>query len=566
MGQFLVVFAVVALSSPGRIDIVDGQTRYEVARSLVDHGDSIIRDRVCWFAVYKGRDGQKYTDYRLPHSLLGVAAIVLADATGPVDEARRQFFFTLIGPLMAGLLAVVYALWFRGLGHGPGASLAWGTAGIFCTPSWYYGTSTFDDILGTTAVVLAVAAAWWGRERRPVLGALVAALAMAWAVNCKPPLVFFTLPVLAAAYRQRLPLRPQQFLSLFIPTVRPPAGGQGGKWGKVVGQSLHLLPAGLIGLGVVLGVIGYKTYHAYKFPPGTDDVFAAYSKLYGPWTTPNPLPGLAGLALSPSCGMLWYCPTLFLSWRGWRDWRAGQRWFCLAVLAASLMFVVSISFLPFFKGEPCWGPRYLTPVFALAWVFVPAALASVRLGAAKAVLALGVAVQLLGLSVDPIRLFVDIPLLWNYFNDHPWLVFDGQISHLVQRPREIVEVLVPSDVPAPEFNPGPLPTHAGGINTGPPIITSIVGLMATFPAPGPLNTAASFLPAGCLQQPIITKQVARRYHIFNAPRPWPLSQWYLPPDSRPVDLGRTMELLMVLGLAGLALMVWFRPRLLPREL
>ena len=39
IGQFLVVFALVALSGPGRIDIIDGQTRYEVARSMVDHGD-----------------------------------------------------------------------------------------------------------------------------------------------------------------------------------------------------------------------------------------------------------------------------------------------------------------------------------------------------------------------------------------------------------------------------------------------------------------------------------------------------------------------------------------------
>src|SRR5947209_6753347 len=121
-GQFLLVTALVALSGPGRIDIVDGQTRYEVARSLVDHGDSVIRDDVVWFAVYPGRDGQKYTDYRLPQSALGVLAILAADATGPVAETRRQFFFSLLSPCLAGLLAVLYALWFRRLDHGPAAS------------------------------------------------------------------------------------------------------------------------------------------------------------------------------------------------------------------------------------------------------------------------------------------------------------------------------------------------------------------------------------------------------------------------------------------------------------
>src|SRR6516164_8250508 len=115
LGVFAFVFAVVALSSPGRIDIVDRQTCYEVARSLVDHGDSIIRDESTWFAVYKGRDGDKYSDYRIPQSALGVVAILLADATGPVSEVRRQFFFSLISPCMVGLLAVLYALMFRAM-------------------------------------------------------------------------------------------------------------------------------------------------------------------------------------------------------------------------------------------------------------------------------------------------------------------------------------------------------------------------------------------------------------------------------------------------------------------
>jgi hypothetical protein len=90
-GQFLLVTALLALSGPGRIDIVDGQTRYEVARSLADHGDSIIRDDAAWFAVYKGKGGEKYTDYRIPQSALGVLAIHVADATGMSLRPSRPF-------------------------------------------------------------------------------------------------------------------------------------------------------------------------------------------------------------------------------------------------------------------------------------------------------------------------------------------------------------------------------------------------------------------------------------------------------------------------------------------
>src|SRR3954454_813583 len=135
-GQFVFVFAAVALSGPGRIDIVDGQTRYEVARSLVEHGDSHVRDQEVTFWVFPGRGGERYTPYRFPQSVLGTGAIALADATGPVNEGRRHFFFTLTSAFACALLPVGYALWFRRVGLAPGAALLWALGGVFCTPSW----------------------------------------------------------------------------------------------------------------------------------------------------------------------------------------------------------------------------------------------------------------------------------------------------------------------------------------------------------------------------------------------------------------------------------------------
>ena len=155
-GLFLTVFAMVALSGPGRIDIIDGHIRYEVGRSLVEHGDSVVRDKA-WFSVFPGRNGQRYSTYRFPHSAAGVVAILASDVSGPVSESRRRFWFSLIGAVACAVLAVTYAAVFRHLGQPPMASLAWAAVGIFSTPNWFYGTSTFDDILGTTAMVLAVA-------------------------------------------------------------------------------------------------------------------------------------------------------------------------------------------------------------------------------------------------------------------------------------------------------------------------------------------------------------------------------------------------------------------------
>jgi hypothetical protein len=50
------------------------------------------------------------------------------------------------------------------------------------------------------------------------------------------------------------------------------------------------------------------------------------------------------------------------------------------------------------------------------------------------------------------------------------------------------------------------------------------------------------------------KNTLNYYHIFNAPRPWVFSQWYLTPEARPVDLAQTIELLALIAASGLLLM------------
>ena len=195
-GLFLSVFAVVASSGPGRIDIIDGRVRYEVARSLVEHGDVDIQDPKINFTILPGRGGRRYSQYRFPQSAAGVAAILASDAIGAGERAPPAFLLLAHERVASAVLAATYAVLFRRLGIGPKASLLWAAAGIFCTPNWYYGTSTFDDILGTAAVVLAVAFALGCRQCHPRAGAVAAGLALGLAFNCKQPLGIFVLPVM----------------------------------------------------------------------------------------------------------------------------------------------------------------------------------------------------------------------------------------------------------------------------------------------------------------------------------------------------------------------------------
>jgi hypothetical protein len=485
-GLFLFVLAILALSGPGRIDIVDGQARYLVARSVAEHGDPVVRDPEFWWSVLPGRDGNLYSAYRFPQSLLGAPAVLLADATGPVSEVRREFFFSLTGAFVGAMLAVLYAVWFRGLGESPRAAGGWAMAGIFCTPNWFYATSTYDDLLGAVFVVVAVGLAWWGRSRRPLTGAALAGLTLGLAFNAKQPLGVFVLPVLALALATAGPWR------------------------------VRLGAAALVLGGLGLGLAAYGAYEWYKFPPGSTAEHPRLLAAYVPAWPGDTLAGLCGLLFSPAAGAFWYCPPLLLALAGVARWRRREPGFCATLAAACVVFLGFVSTMTIFKGDPSWGPRYLTPVFALLWLFVPAAARAWPRRLTALLLGLGLVVQLLGLSVDPQRLYVYHRLPSAFYFGNEWLYFQPALSHLVNRPREIVEILKDDGADTTAFGPARFPT------SGPPTLEQKDG--------GP--------------------EAVRRYRFLASFRPWWVSQQWLSPEDRPIALGPTALSLLLLAATG----------------
>ena len=80
-GIFMVVFSLFALLGPGRIDIVDGQARFEVAKSLALQGRCRPEFR-SMVQFFPGRGGQPFSYYRFPHSVLGAAAFSVSISAG----------------------------------------------------------------------------------------------------------------------------------------------------------------------------------------------------------------------------------------------------------------------------------------------------------------------------------------------------------------------------------------------------------------------------------------------------------------------------------------------------
>ena len=492
MGLALTVFGVVALSGPGRIDIEDGQTRFESGRSLIEHGDTAIRDpRLVWFRL-PGRGGLDYTLYRFPQELIAAGCIAIADATGPVAEGRRHFIFSLHGAVAAAALAMAYAVWFRRRGRTPAAAVAWAAGGVFCAPCWYYATSTFDDILGAltvvAAIVLADAARTSGGWRL-----WAAAGCVGLALNCKQPLAVVLLPALALADDPTRPLR------------------------------MRLARAAVLGLGFAGGYAVYVGYEAWKFPPAYQAERAAVQATKDPpmFFGASPVEALLDYIAGPSSGSVWYFPPVLLCAAGLRAWwRAGRGRVVAAVVVACGAAVAVFSTLTFYKGGVCWGPRYLTPLFALLWLFAPDGVAGLSRPLTRLLLTAGVVVQLLGLAVVPERLYLERQLPSNFYTVDPWLYFHGAVSHLLNRPRELIDALTAP--PAPEFTPAPTPTF-------------------TLPVLEPPYYSG---PKGA--------EGVHRYTLLNTLRPWWATFRYLPPDQRPVELNRTVALLVLLTFVGLA--------------
>jgi hypothetical protein len=490
IGLGLFVFAVVGLSGPGRIDVVHGQAHFEAGRSLVEHHDAVLRDERIQWARSLGGAGRDYHYDRFPLCLVAAGAVWLADATGPLSEGRRHFFFVQCGAVACGLLSILYAVWFRRLGCRPLPALLWAAGGVFCTPMWFYGTSTFDDYLGTTLLIAALVFANLIRE--VPFGALFGGLLLGIAYSCNRSLASFAILVIA--------LQDNQTLSS----------------GRRLLNAFYVVP-GLFG-----GLVAHLAYEQHKMPASREILLATPTERemlsFGrhQWTAALALLGSFG------AGMIWYFPPLLLCAAGlFAKWRSDRRVAIAALLSSIAFFGLLISQLNF-KGDPSWGPRLLTPLFAVLWLFAPHGAERLRRPLIALLLGLGVVVQLLALAVDPHRLYVERDLSYASGQANPNRFFEPGSSHLLNRAREIMEIAHVRE-PAEAYTPPPSPTFAFPVHDPPHLKER-----------GP--------------------EVVTRYRVLNSYRPWWASMTYLPLDERPVPLHRTAAILLAFASAGLLLL------------
>lgn len=490
-GVFLGVLAVYIAASPGRIDIIDGQYRFEVARNIVDHASIQIHDRFLGMAA-RGTDGAYYSPYGISGSLVTVPLILAARLFGPASIERAQTFFSFTSAVLSAGTAAVLLLFYATLGIPARKALFWTLIASFATLAFPAATTVFDQAQQAFFVIVAFYLAFLAARRRSILLSVAAGATLAILVNFQEAYVVL-------------------FPAVALATFAPPGASSDERRESLSRCAIMFSVAGL-GF-VVWAALNDVRFGSFWFSgKGTNHPFP-----FG-----NPLVGLAGLVVSPGKSIFLYSPPIALSLIGMRElvrreWRLGQ---AVRIGVAAQIGLTSV--LSFFGGDWCWGPRYFVPILPLLALAFPFAKLVTRRDRifGRAILVAGLVVQLLALGVDHHRFFYarSLPAFFWYRNE----VFYFRQSALFARPGEILDSIehgVPAE--AREFRPGPYPE---------------------------LLTYAVFGEWG---YPDLTEPLwMRHYRVFWLPRPWIFWMRDVPAEKRPINMEVATGLVLAMALAG----------------
>jgi hypothetical protein len=493
LGVFLLVGAVYAAAGPGRIDIIDGQYRFDVAKNIVEDGSIQLTDPFLGYGVPGVNGPRIYSPYSISGSLMSLPLIGLASIAGTPSRDRQQFFFSFTSAVLGAATAAVLFLFYLALGVQARPALLWTLAASFATISFPAATTVFDQTQHGFFVLCACLLAFLSARRESMRLAVAGGVCLAVLVNYQESYAILFVPLAIAAL---------------------------GPTGTDAAARRRSLERGLVFIFIgCLGLLVWASINDYRFG---SFLLSGKTETAHPPAFDNPLLGLAGLLVSPGKSIFLYSPLTAAALYGSCRLLRREPQLGRAVLATSAVYLALISTLSFYGGDWCWGPRYfatILPLLALGLPFIRVTSRSGRL-AVRTTVAAGVIVQLLALSIDHHRFFYSrsLPIFFWYRNSDFYFTH----SALFSRPGEIVESLrngVPAE--AESFRPGPnsgLPTYAvfGGWGHG--------------ELPAPLWM--------------------RRYKVFWLPRPWPLWLRAIPPDERPINLAAGEGLVAALAAAG----------------
>ena len=495
LGIFLLVLGVYLLSSPGRIDIVDGQIRFDVTQSWISTGLPELRDPALRGYGLAGRDGKLFAFYNAGPSVAGAALVWLGSTVTDEVGEKQRFLFSLTSAFFGAGTIVLLFFWLRSLGCGASRSLGFSLIAAFATYLWPLSATTFDQVQHAFFLSASLYLGWQAGVRDSLALSAWAGVAFGCLLNYQE---YFLL------------LWP----ALFLVTLRGETLARSRSRSRVLVQLVPIL----IGVALLFAFNELRFGVAYLFnrqPIG----------IVQPAALGNPLVGLPSLLLSPGKSILLYSPVLVLGVLGLRRLRDRDPWLLRALLLATTTQMLFISWLSFFGSDWAWGPRYLGPLIALwilpAALWLPSTRRSHRMRVAF--VAAGLVVQLLGLSIDNHRFFFEHRLHGFFWKSEPWFYF--RHSALLERPGEISRSW--REWRADE---------------------------ATEFAPVPYRGLVTYMTVGNADRERAPEWI-RGYRSFHLPRPWPFWMAGLDASLRPVDLQRAIGSCFVLVGVGASFLI-----------
>ena len=179
-GLFLLVLAIYVLSSPGRIDIVDGQARFDVSYNLVVQGRPVVTDRwIQSFMTVGDGEGVLYSHYGAPGSVFPMPLVWLGLHEGGPDRELSRLLFSMTSALFGAGISFILFLFFLELGISLPESVLWTLVSTFATLLWPASNSSFDNAQHAFFAITALYLGFLSARRNSTLLAAAAGLTAA---------------------------------------------------------------------------------------------------------------------------------------------------------------------------------------------------------------------------------------------------------------------------------------------------------------------------------------------------------------------------------------------------
>ena len=530
-GLFIFILAVYVLSSPGRIDIVDGQMRFDVSYHLLITGRPSVGDG--WlgplFGVV-GRKGYYYSFYGPAGSVIAMPLVWAGIHLDPRSIQASEFLFSLASAILGAAIAPLLFVFYLELGAAPRRALLWTLISSFATYLWPIATSSFDNaqhgFFALSAVYLGLLSARRNSARLALLGGLSGAVLLLYQEYFVLLVPAFGLATIEWPETPCASARKAMAKEISWMTRLEEAVSEGFQqawamirrgWDHPGKERSSCVRYALFMLGASSGVMLALAFNYIRFGSVLSNGRANQPyPLFG-----NPMAGFLTLIVSPGKGVFFYSPVLILGILGIR--RLWQRMPSIGavIIASSAILLSFISCIAFAAGDWCWGPRYLTslmPLWALSFPDVPEFKLKSKL--VPALIALGLGIQCMALSVEHQRFFFQQGLNDFFWAENPWFYLTH--SALLARVGEVIDLREGVPPTATRFNSLPIPEWTTHCLLGPPpnVPRSLAGIWI------------------------------RYYQIYFLPRPWPIWMRSIPASERAVNVYAWTGWLIIMGALG----------------